>query len=96
MKKAASRKTTKVPDRLKGPRRPSGGLTATERKRSATIVQKKSGPNGGSTKARFPMPDKQHARLALADLPKAKGLSAAQKAKIRARAHAILGSGKGR
>ncbi len=37
------------------------------------------------------MPDKKHARLALADLPKAHGLSGAEKAKIRARAHKILG-----
>ena len=60
------------------------------RKRTATVVQKnrKSGQ-----KYRFPMPDKTHARLALQDLPKAKGLTSAQKAKIRARANRKLGKG---
>lgn len=58
------------------------------RKRTATIVQKnrKSGQ-----KYRFPMPDKKHARLALQMLPKAKGLSSAQKARIRNRAKRMLG-----
>jgi len=37
------------------------------------------------------MPDKEHARLALAMVGRAKGLSAAQKAEIRAKAHGILG-----
>lgn len=44
---------------------------------------------------RFPMPDKEHARLALQMLPRAKGLSPAEKQKIRARAHRMLGNGKG-
>jgi len=61
----------------------SGALAASARKKSATIVQ------GG--KARFPMPDKQHARLALAMVGRAKGLSASQKAEIKARARGILG-----
>lgn len=67
------------------------GLSQSVRKRSATVVQKnrKSGQ-----KYRFPMPDKKHARLALQMLPKAKGLSSEQKAKIRARARRILGGGK--
>ena len=39
----------------------------------------------------FPIPDKNHAKAALQDLPKAKGLSAEEKAKIRSRAHAKLG-----
>jgi len=40
------------------------------------------------------MPDKAHARNALARLPQAKGLSAAEKAKIKARANRILGKTK--
>ena len=39
---------------------------------------------------RFPMPDAKHARLALQMLPKAKNLSDAERAKIKARAHAML------
>jgi hypothetical protein len=39
----------------------------------------------------FPIPDKNHARAALIDLGRAKGLSASQKAKIKARAHNVLG-----
>lgn len=41
-------------------------------------------------KDRYPMPDKNHARLALAFINKG-GLSMAQKAKVRARAHRVLG-----
>ncbi len=60
-------------------------LKATARKRSATIVV-----NG---QAKFPMPDKAHARNALARLNQAKPpLTASQKAKVRARAHRILGT----
>ena len=84
----------KVPERAPGKRRPSGGLTAGERAKSATITTHEKGPRGGTTRKRFPMPDKIHARLALADLPKAKGLSSSQKAEIRAKAHRILGEGK--
>lgn len=59
-------------------------LNAKQRKRSATIVV------GG--KAKFPMPDKAHARNALARLNQAKpALTPAQKAKVRARARRILG-----
>lgn len=65
------------------------------RKRSATIVQKKKGPKGGTKKYRFPMPDKAHARAALSDLPKAKGLSAGQKSEIRNRAEKMLKGKKG-
>lgn len=54
-------------------------------------MEHKKGPRGGETRYRFPMPDKAHARNALARLPQAKGLSAAEKAKIRARANRILG-----
>lgn len=62
-------------------------LKAKARKRSATIIQK---TNGGK-RYRFPMPDKAHARNALARLNQAKGLTAADKKKIRARANKILG-----
>lgn len=39
----------------------------------------------------FPINDKAHARAALQDLPKAKNLTVAEAAKIRARAHKKLG-----
>ena len=65
-------------------------LKAKARKRSATIIEKKKGPKGGSTRYRFPMPDKSHARSALAMLPKAKGLSAADRTKIKNRAYRML------
>lgn len=39
----------------------------------------------------FPIPDKNHARAALSDLPKAKNLTLDQAAKIRARANKKLG-----
>jgi len=61
------------------------------RKKSATIVKHMAGPKGGETKYMFPMPDKAHARNALARLNQAKGLSAAQKAKVRSRAKRMLG-----
>jgi hypothetical protein len=65
-----------------------GKLSQSTRKRSATVVQ----PNRKEgQKYRFPMPDKKHAKLALQMLPKAKGLSSADKSKVRARAHRILG-----
>jgi len=62
-------------------------LQAKARKRSATVTQK---TNGG-TRYRFPMPDKAHARNALARLPQAKNLTAAERKKIRNRANKILG-----
>ena len=59
-------------------------LNAKQRKRSATIVV-----NG---QAKFPMPDKAHARNALARLNQAKPpLTASQKARVKARAYRILG-----
>lgn len=93
MAASAHRKSRKkhYPERAPGKRRPSGGLTAKERMRSATIVTHTKGSRGGRTKARFPIPDKVHARLALARLNQAKGLSAAQKRLIRAKAHRVLG-----
>lgn len=62
------------------------GLSDLLRKQSSTVAPNKQYPSG-----RFPMPDK-HARLALQMLPLAKHLSDAQKARIRARALAILRS----
>lgn len=53
--------------------------------KAATIAPSKGYPAG-----RFPMPDLLHARLALQDLPKAKGLSSNEKAEIRADARAKL------
>jgi len=84
-----SRKAPKKNMRKSG--KTKGKTIATSvRKRTATVVQHKKGKRGGSTKYRFPMPDKAHARAALADLPKAKGLTAAEKQKIRNRAHRML------
>lgn len=67
-------------------------IKTSTRKKSATIIQHKKGSRGGQTKYRFPMPDKAHARAALADLPKAQGLSASQEAMIKSRAERMLGS----
>jgi hypothetical protein len=62
-------------------------LKAAARKRSATVVV-----NGVP---KYPMPDKAHARSALARINQAKpALTPAQKAKVRARAHRILGTKK--
>ncbi len=62
-------------------------LTAKARRKSATIAPDKKHPSG-----RFPIPDKAHARNALARLGQAKGLSSAEKAKIRKRAEKKLGT----
>lgn len=62
-------------------------LKAHARKASATVVV-----NG---KPKFPIPDKAHARAALARIDQASPpLTASQKAKVRARAHKVLGKGK--
>jgi len=58
-------------------------VSSSERKKTETL------PGG-----RFPMPDKEHARLALQMLPKAKHLSSGQKETIKARAHRMLGTDK--
>lgn len=65
-----------------------GTLNAKQRKASATIVV-----NGVP---KFPIPDKAHARAALARLNQAKPpLTPSQKAKVRAKANRVLGrSGK--
>jgi hypothetical protein len=65
-------------------------ISTKSRKATATIVQKIKGPRGGRTRYRFPMPDKAHARNALARLPQAKGLSAADRKKIKDRAYKML------
>jgi hypothetical protein len=60
-------------------------LKAHARKASATIVVK--------GKPKFPIPDKAHARAALARIGQAKPpLTASQKAKVRAKAHRVLGT----
>jgi hypothetical protein len=70
---------------------PSGERTikTSVRKKSATIVQK---DRQGGQKYRFPMPDKSHARNALARLNQAKGLSSSQKSMIKSRAERMLGN----
>lgn len=65
-------------------------IATSVRKRTATIVEKFKGKTKTRKRYRFPMPDKTHARNALARLPQAKGLTAAEKAKIRRRAYRIL------
>lgn len=59
-------------------------LKAKARKRSATVRVK--------GKAKFPIPDKAHARNALARLNQAKGLTASQKRKVVSRAYKVLGT----
>lgn len=60
-------------------------LNARQRRASATVVV-----NG---QPKFPIPDKGHARAALARLNQAKPpLTPAQKARVRAKAEAVLGS----
>ena len=53
--------------------------------KSATVAPSKGYPTG-----RFPMPDANHARLALAMLPRAKGMSSDDKAAVRSRAQSML------
>ena len=60
-------------------------LKGKKRKKTATIVQKTDGK-----RYRFPMPDKAHARNALARLPQAKGLNAKERKKIKDRAYKML------
>jgi len=67
-------------------KRPSGGLKSSARRKSATIK-----PDAGHPAGRFPMPDKAHARNALARLNQAKGLSSGEKKEIKARAKRIIG-----
>ena len=67
-----------------------GIISTEERKKTATVVEHEKGPKGGETKYRFPMPDKAHARNALARLNQAKGLSDEEKSKIKKRAEHML------
>ena len=61
-----------------------GVLTAKQRKASATIKV--------DGKSKYPIPDAGHARAALARIDQAKPpLTAAQKAKVRAKARRVLG-----
>lgn len=61
-----------------------GTLNAKQRKASATVVV-----NG---QPKFPIPDKAHARAALARINQAKPpLTPSQKAKVRAKANRVLG-----
>lgn len=53
-------------------------------------TRKKKRGKGKVVDKRFPMPDKAHARNALARLPQAEGLSASDKEKIKKKAHDIL------
>jgi hypothetical protein len=62
-------------------------LKAHARKASATVVVK--------GKPKFPIPDKAHARAALARIDQAKPkLTPAQKAKVKAKAYRVLGKKK--
>ena len=67
-------------------------ISKTARERYATIIEKIKGPKGGRIHYRFPIPpgDKAAARNALARIPLAKGLSSAQKKKVRDRAYQVL------
>lgn len=66
-----------------------GTLNSKQRKASATVVV-----NG---QPKFPIPDKAHARAALARIDQAKPpLTSSQKAKVRAKAHRMLGTKKGK
>ena len=67
-------------------------LNADQHREYATITVKK---KGKKPQGRFPIPpgDKNHARLALSMLGRAKGLSDEDKAKIRAKAERTLHGG---
>ena len=65
-------------------------LNAEQHRTYATITVKK---KGHKPQGRFPMPDHEHAVMALREINRAKGLTAADKAKIRRRAHE-MGAGK--
>lgn len=62
-------------------------LSAKSRRKYAVI---KPGPGEPASAAKFPIPDKGHASAALGRLGQAKGLSAQQKAKVRAKAISVL------
>ncbi len=63
-----------------------------------TVKQRKALPSSvfaGPARS-FPVNDKNHARAALQDLPRAKGLSADEKARIKAKADTKLGKKMGK
>lgn len=66
-----------------------GGVSPQVRARTATFTQP--GAPSGTQKNRFPMPDKQHARLALQMLPRAKNMPPGAAQKVRSRAQSMLG-----
>jgi hypothetical protein len=69
-----------------------GVLNAKQRAASAVIKPRGAPPSGD----KFPIPDKAHARAALARIDQAKpALTPTQKAEVRARAKAVL-KGKGK
>jgi hypothetical protein len=57
----------------------------TSKQRKALPASKFAGPGRS-----FPITDKNHAKAALIDVGKAKGLSSGEKAKIKSRAHGLL------
>jgi len=71
-------------------------IATSVRKRTATFVEVIPGPRGGRKRYRFPIPDKTHARNALARIEQKKTkVTPAQKAKVVRRACRMLhGSGK--
>ena len=66
-------------------------MKLTSKARSKIPTSKFAGPNRS-----FPIEDANHARAALIDVNRAKGLSAGQKSKIKARARGLLDNLKGR
>lgn len=66
-------------------------LNAKQRAKSAVIKR----PGKPDSEQSYPIPDKAHARAALARINQG-GLSPSQKAKVRAKARAVLGSKKGK
>lgn len=58
----------------------------------AVLNQKQREASATIGKDRYPIPDKSHARAALARINQG-GLSSAQKATVRAKAHKMLGKG---
>lgn len=64
-------------------------LKAKARAKSAVIKR----PGKPASEQSYPIPDKAHARAALGRINQG-GLSPAQKAKVRAKAKAVLGKGK--
>jgi hypothetical protein len=66
----------------------SAPLNASARRKHATVVRNKP---GGGKEYKFPIPDKAHARLALAMVDRS-DLTPAEKAKVKKRAYRVLGT----